>query len=228
MGVMDRLIALLAALVGLIALGGALLVHNSATATMQQQATEIAGLKAALNGALSAAPVEKAAVPSPAAPASTGPDTDSKTVEIIAALEGRGAALEQTTRTQATDLAAARAALDARADIVPSARATDVAVAEPPAQPVSSGQPAAYSADGPSSDCIPLGTRFMSQSGDSFPICKTSVVVSVSAVSDGSAVVEGAGVVAAGGFANLPAQGCTIMVFTADAAGFAEMRVSCT
>ena len=28
--------------------------------------------------------------------------------------------------------------------------------------------------------------------------------------------------------ANLPVQGCTVMVFTADAAGFAEMRVSCT
>jgi len=40
--------------------------------------------------------------------------------------------------------------------------------------------------------------------------------------------VEGAGPVAAGGFAQLPAQGCTVMVFTADAAGFAEMRVSCT
>ena len=68
----------------------------------------------------------------------------------------------------------------------------------------------------------------MAQSGDSFPICKTSAVVKVSAVSEGSAIVEGAGAVTAGGFANLPVQGCTIMVFTADAAGFAEMRVSCT
>lgn len=220
---MDRLIALLAALVGLIALGGALLVHNSATATMDRQATEIAGLKAALNDMLSAAPGAQPAA-TPKATAAAAPDT--KAAETVAALETRIAALEQTTSTQAVELAAARAALDARADIASSAPpVTEVATAE---QPVSSGTPAAYTEDGPSSDCIPLGTRFMAQSGDSFPICKTKAVVKVSAVSEGSAIVDGAGAVAAGGFANLPVQGCTIMVFTADAAGFAEMRVSCT
>ena len=119
---MDRLIALLAALVGLIALGGALLVHNSATATMQRQATEIAALKDAL----------KTTGPAPvAAPAPASSEPDSRTAETIAA------------------------------------------------------------------------------------------------VSEGSAIVEGTGPVAAGGVANLPVQGCTVMVFTADSAGFAEMRVSC-
>ena len=223
MGVVDRLIALLAALVGLIALGGALLVHNSATATMERQATEIAGLKQALNGVVSAAPQptgQPAAAAPPAAPASD-------TVNTVAALETRIAALERTASSQATELAAARAALEARATVASAAP-------EPPAevaateQPVSSGRPAAYTEAGPSSDCIPLGTRFMAQSGDSFPICKTRAVVNVSAVSEGSAIVEGAGAVAAGGFANLPVQGCTVMVFTADASGFAEMRVSCT
>jgi hypothetical protein len=218
---MDRLIALLAALVGLIALGGALLVHNNATATAQRQATEIAALKETIASAepvVIPAPVEAA----PERPAE--PVVDTKTAETVAALERRIASLEATARTQTTELAAARAALDARADLVPSQPVTDVAAAEPPP---SSATPAAYAADGPTSDCIPLGTRFMSQSGDSFPICKTSVVVNVSAVSDGSAIVEGAGAVAAGGFANLPVQGCTIMVFTADVSGFAEMRVSC-
>jgi hypothetical protein len=33
--------------------------------------------------------------------------------------------------------------------------------------------------------------------------------------------------VAAGGFGNLPVQGCTVMVFSADLSGYAEMRVSC-
>ena len=211
---MDRLIALLAALVGLIALGGALLVHNSATATMQRQATEIAALKDAL----------KTTGPAPvAAPAPTSGEPDSRTAETIAALEGRIAALEHTTSTQATELAAARAALDARADTNPSMIVTEAAEE----QPASSTAPAAYAEDGPTTDCIPLGTRFMAQSGDSFPICKTRAVVNVSAVSEGSAIVEGTGPVAAGGFANLPVQGCTVMVFTADSAGFAEMRVSC-
>lgn len=218
---MDRLIALLAALVGLIALGGALLVHNSATATMQRQATEIAELREALKAAPAGTPQ-----PAQSAPAVTlVPDT--RTAETVAALERRIASLETTTSTQATELAATRAALDVRADVETASPApvTEVAATEPPS---SSATPAAYSADGPTKDCIPLGTRFMSQSGDSFPICKTSVVVKVSAVSEGSAIVEGAGAVAAGGFANLPAQGCTVMVFTADASGFAEMRVSCT
>ena len=145
----------------------------------------------------------------------------------LRALERRIASLESTASAQATELAAARATLDARADIMSSAPepATEVAEAE---QPKSSATPAALTADGPTKDCIPLGTRFMSQTGDSFPICKTSVVVNVSSVSEGTAIVEGAGPVAAGGFANLPVQGCTVMVFTADAAGFAEMRVSCT
>lgn len=225
---MDRLIALLAALVGLIALGGALLVHNSATATAQRQATEIAALRDAIASATPVAippTVESAPVRDEQADSKTA-EAAARTPEAVATLERRIASLEATATTQATELAAARAALDARADLVATPPpVTDVAAAEPPP---SSAMPAAYSADGPTTDCIPLGTRFMSQSGDSFPICKTSVVVNVSAVSDGSAIVEGAGAVAAGGFANLAAQGCTVMVFTADASGFAEMRVSCT
>lgn len=220
---MDRLIALLAALVGLIALGGALLVHNSATAVMERQATEIAALKQALQSAPAAAAADSA--PAPAATTAAPvvvPDT--RTAQTVADLERRVGSLEQLASTQAVELAAARAALDARADIV-AAAPVDVAAAQPPP---SSATPAAYSADGPTTDCIPLGTRFMAQSGDSFPICKTSAVVNVSAVSEGSAIVDGAGAVAAGGFANLGVPGCTIMVFTADSSGFAEMRVSCT
>jgi hypothetical protein len=214
---MDRLIALLAALVGLIALGGALLVHNSATAVMQRQATEIAALQESVKSApATTAPAQPAPVPVATA--------DPRTDETIAALERRLASLEKTSSTQAIELAAARAALDARADMVPSAPVTEVAAVEPPP---SSATPAAFSPDGPTTDCIPLGTRFMAQSGDSFPICKTTAVINVSGVTDGTAIIEGAGAVNAGGFANLAVQGCTIMVFTADMSGFAEMRVSC-
>src|SRR5690606_12562037 len=155
-GVMDRLIALLAALVGLIALGGALLVHNNATATAQRQATEIAELRDALKAVPASAPV-----PVPPAPAaSVVPDTE--TAEIVAGLERRIASLESTASAQATEWAAARAALEARPDVTSPEPVTEVAAAEPA---VSSTTPAAYSADGPTEDCIPLGTRFMSQSG---------------------------------------------------------------
>lgn len=215
---MDRLIALLAALVGLIALGGALLVHNSAVATMERQAAEIAALKDAIASA------EPVTIPAGVEAAPERPAEDNRTAEAVAALERRIASLEQTANTQAVDLAAARAALDAQAVAISSAPVTEVAAVELPS---SSATPAAYSSDGPTTDCIPLGTRFMAQSGDSFPICKTQVVIDVSAVSDGSATVTGAGAIAAGGFGNLPVQGCTLMVFTADTSGFAEMRVSC-
>ena len=65
---MDRLIALLAALVGLIALGGALLVHNSATIAQQRQATEIAQLKASISILTQQAP-SGAQTPAPVASA---------------------------------------------------------------------------------------------------------------------------------------------------------------
>jgi hypothetical protein len=212
---MDRLIALLSALVALIALGGALLVNNAANATMQRQATEIAELRASLT-LLNQSP------PAGSAPAQFAPDDDG-TADALLALQRRIAALEQSSKDQASELEAARTALANLSSA--AAPATEVATAEPPQQ---SASPAALTSDGPTTDCIPLGTRFMAQSGDSFPICKTRAVVTVSSVSDGSAIVEGAGPVAAGGFGNLPVQGCTVMVFTADVSGFAEMRVTCT
>jgi hypothetical protein len=215
---MDRLIALLAALVGLIALGGALLVHNSATAVMERQAAEIAALKASLTLISQQAP----AAPSPRSESVPADRADDGTAEALLALQSRIVTLENTTKAQATELTAAREALANAPALAPP---TQVAITSE--QPVSSDAPAALSSDGPTTDCIPLGTRFMAQAGDSFPICKTKVVVEVSAVTETSALVTGAGPVAAGGFANLPAQGCTIMVFSADTSGFAEMRVSC-
>jgi hypothetical protein len=198
---MDRLIALLAALVALIGLGGALLVHNNATAVMTRQAAEIAQLKASLTL------INQQSTTRP----SSEPPADDGTADALLALQTRIVSLEQAAAAQAAPEAAAAAPV------------TEIAAT----QPDSSDSPAALSDDGPTTDCIPLGTRFMAQSGDSFPICKTKVVVEISQVTDGSALVAGAGPVAAGGFASLPQQGCTIMVFTADIAGFAEMRVSC-
>jgi hypothetical protein len=56
---MDRIISLLAALVGLIALGGAILVHVNADTQHAQIAAEIAQLKATV-GAAGPAPAEAA------------------------------------------------------------------------------------------------------------------------------------------------------------------------
>lgn len=215
---MDRLIALLAALVGLISLGGALLVHNNGTAIMTRQAGEIAQLKASLTLLNQQSPAALSARPE-AAPARNG---DDGTADALLALQSRIVTLEQLTREQANALEATRVAMAEN----PGAAAPVAALAASEAPP-QGATPAALAADGPTTDCIPLGTRFMAQSGDSFPICKTKAVVAVSSVSEGSAIVDGAGAIVAGGFASLPVQGCTVMVFTADLTGFAELRVTC-
>lgn len=81
--------------------------------------------------------------------------------------------------------------------------------------------------DGPSSDCIPLGTRFMSQVGDKFPICHTPVVIDVIAITGETAVVHNAGTLVENGTSAIEGTPCQVTLFAADLEGFAEMRVSC-
>lgn len=188
---MDRLIALLAALVGLIALAGAILVQLNG----QNERAAIAASLAALDARVAAlsASMGKLEIPAPA--------TDTGFAEALLALQDRIAKLE------------------------------DAAKAEPvPAPAVAAPAPAnsAITANGPTTDCIPLGTRFVATAGDETAICKTDVVVKVTDVTDGFATIDSAGPVAAGGFGKLGFGGCTVMVFSADlASGYAEMRVSC-
>lgn len=259
---MDRIISLLAALVGLIALGGAILVHVNGDTQRAQMAAEIAQLKVSV-GLMAAgkAPVEVAAadpapilpsagpqassaasseppssVPLPSlavasssasAPASTAPASssapDDRDAEVKALMD-RVASLEQQNQQQASELDAARAQLSVQPSTSPSS--TNVAAIEPPSSSASP-QPAALAADGPTKDCIPLGTRFMGTAGDSFPICKTKLVLKVMGVSDGLASIVGPGDVAVG--ATVPYdKGCSVAVFSADTSGYAEMRVTCS
>ena len=223
---MDRVISLLAALVGLIALGGAILVHTNADVQRREMATQIAQLKAtiALTG--------NSAQPAGAlATAVVAPQTaaDNGVADALLALQDRIATLEQTTRDQSVQLEAARAQIAAMPSSVEPSTQVATTDANAPASttaPASGATPAAVVADGPTKDCIPLGTRFMASAGDSFPICKTKVVVKVASVDDGLATITGAGDVAAGSIGQLD-KGCTISVFSADTSGYAEMRVTC-
>jgi hypothetical protein len=219
---MDRVISLLAALVGLIALGGAILVHTNADVQRREMATEIAQLKTLI--ALTSGQPQPSIAPivATAPPASAPPDDG--VADALLALQDRIATLEQTTRDQSAQLEAARAQISA----MPSSAGpvTQVATATPETAAPGGATPAAVVADGPTKDCIPLGTRFMASAGDSFPICKTKVVVKVASVDDGLATINGAGDVAAGSIGQL-AKGCTISVFSADTSGYAEMRVTC-
>jgi len=254
---MDRIISLLAALVGLIALGGAILVHVNGDAQRSELAAEIAGLKASLTSPAAATPVpapEAVAIATPssssqvlAAEASAAPSmlaavassAEPDTAAQLRALQDRIAELERINSEQASELADARAqvatagpssiplsstmsvaAISAPAPLAPPSSAVDAA-------PSAASSTAASAQAADNADCIPVGTRFMGKTGDSFPICKTKAVVKVASVTDGSATIEGTGPIAAGSFADLTTKGCTVMVFSADTTGYAEMRVTC-
>ena len=220
---MDRLIALLAALVGLIALGGALLVNNSAEAVQSRQAAEIAQLKASIAELSGQSPAVLSPRPEDAPAPQPTPVADDRTADALLALQNRIILLEQLTASQTAELEKTRTALAN----LPAAAAPLTGVAALGQQPAQSATASAITADGPTKDCIPLGTRFMAQSGDSFPICKTKAVVNVAAVNEGEAIVEGPGSVVIGATAQLDIAGCTIAVLSADPSGFAEMRVTC-
>jgi hypothetical protein len=81
--------------------------------------------------------------------------------------------------------------------------------------------------EGPTADCIPLGTRFMTQIGDKFPICHTPVVIDVVAITGDTATVHNAGTVVENGTSAIEGTPCQVTLLSADVEGFAEMRVGC-
>lgn len=79
----------------------------------------------------------------------------------------------------------------------------------------------------PTTDCIPLGTRFMVTPNETYPLCQSRQQVRVGAITGDTVDVTGAGTIVETGFGTLAGSNCTVMVFSADPAGFAEMRVTC-
>lgn len=79
----------------------------------------------------------------------------------------------------------------------------------------------------PTTDCIPLGTRFVALPDESYPMCQSATVLKVGAITADSVLVEGAGPIVETGFGKIVGTECTVMVFSADIEGFAEMRVTC-
>ncbi len=191
---MDRLISLLAALVGLIALAGAVVVqlHNDETA--RGIASDLAEMKVAISllGQQQSTKTE----PTPAAPVHDG------VPEALLALQTRIAALEK-------------------------AATQTPAVSVTPDSAASPSTASAITAKGPTTDCIPLDQRFMATTGESYPICRTEQVIKVTDIQASTVILEGGGAINSGGFSKLGFTGCTVMVFSVDTAGFAEMRVTC-
>ncbi|KKB85290.1 hypothetical protein VW29_07005 [Devosia limi DSM 17137] len=83
---------------------------------------------------------------------------------------------------------------------------------------------------GPTSDCMPAGTRFLVASGDEYPICGTTGIIAVTSVNPGYVVFQDGTTIANGGNAGLKGTACTLAVVSSSADGmdgYAELRVSC-
>jgi hypothetical protein len=187
---LDRLIPVLAALVGLIALAGAVLVEFHANEHTREVSAELNGLKAGI-ARLEAETAEIAKA------------QDNGTVEALLALQDRIAKL---------------------------ARAAEAAPAVAPApggEAAAAGEAATAGSAAATGDCIPVGIRFMATPNETYPLCATDMAIKVGMIGDGTVDIAGTGTVAASGFGTIPNSKCTIMVLSADQAGFAEMRVSC-
>lgn len=200
--VIDRLIPFLAACVGLIALSGSVVVQMNTDARTRAVTEEMAQLRLALDLVVQRTEA-------------LGAPADDGTAEGLLALQDRMIKLEAEFETVKTAAAAAPAATP--------------------------GEPAPLSLDGaapaaaaevdpnlPTTDCIPLGTRFMVTPNETYPLCQSKAVVRVGGITGDSVDIDGAGPVAETGFGTLIGTSCTVMVFSADIEGFAELRVTCT
>lgn len=199
--VTDRVIPFLAAFVGLVALAGAVLVQLTADARTARITEEITALRAAVDAL--------AQWTDTLATNSSAPVDNDGTIEAMLALQDRMNRLEEEWESRATSVAATSAtgtaAFSASAD----------------------GAPAEIDPSWPTENCIPIGTRFMASSGEEIAICQSPVVVKVAAITADSVMVEGAGVINETAFKPIAGTNCQLNVFSADAEGFAELRVSC-
>ncbi|MBN9315074.1 MAG: hypothetical protein J0I99_05000 [Devosia sp.] len=191
----DRVIPFLAALVGLVALAGAVAVQLNADARTAAVMAAMAELRASVD----ALGTRTDAL---AAPANDG------IAAGLLALQDRMNKLEGEWGAQQAAVASAPTAAPATAEAVTATADVDATL--------------------PTTDCIPLGTRFMVTPNETFPLCQSKAVVKTGPITADTVYVEGPGSVVETGFGSLPGTTCTIMVFSADEAGFAEVRVTCT
>jgi outer membrane murein-binding lipoprotein Lpp len=204
---MDRVIPFLAAFVGLVALGGAVLVQLTSDARTQRLAQEMAELRTAVDALAERTDAVAADIPAPVPVVS-----NDGTIDALLALQDRMNSLEQ---GWAESQVAA-----------PAPAAVGDASSAPFSASAGSG-PAAIDPSWPTENCIPLGTRFMASTGEELAICQTPVVVKVSAITADNVLVDGTGVINETGSKPIPGSNCSLMVFTAEAEGFAELRVAC-
>ena len=191
----DRLIPFLAAIVGLVALAGAVAVQLNTDAKTKAVTDAVVALQASVDALGKRAEA-------PATPVDDG------TAAGLLALQDRMVKLEGEWTAQQAAAAAPAAPAALAAGDTPATAEIDPNL--------------------PTTDCIPLGTRFMVTPNESFPIGQSKAVIKTGMITADTVDIDGIGQVVETGFGNIAGTSCTVMVFSADEAGFAEMRVTCT
>lgn len=199
----DRLIPFLAALVALVAIAGMITVEINSRAARAELSDQLADLRASMGQGAAAAPAN----------AVLSPDVEAR----LSALADRIAGMEGNIETL-------QSATTASAGLSP-----DTALASAPADTAAPAgtETAAIDPSLPTTDCIPLGTRFIVTPGETYPLCQSKSVIKVGSITADTVEVQGAGAIVKTGFATLMGTKCTVMVFSADPSGFGELRVTC-
>lgn len=195
-----RLLAIVATLVAIGAIGAALWIYADLKRETLRLATDIAQIRLSLDLYSRRAPAGASANAAGNTPAPTGADLQN--------LRNRIAILEDAWR----------------------GGATNAVKTAPSALPALPGGAAAKTTGVVANDCLPQNTRFLVTGGDAYPVCNTKGTVSIAAVGDGDVTFGDGSSIAAGGNATLKGTRCNLSVISAGAdgmAGYAEVKVSC-
>lgn len=198
MVLIDRLIPFLAALVGLVALAGSVVVQSNVGAETAAVRAEIAQARIAMDLVVQRTENLSARLDAGGDPADDG------TAEALLALQDRMVKLEETANSSASPSPS------------PLVQGDAAAAADRPIDP-----------DLPTVDCIPQGTRFMVTTSDGFPVCQSRIVIKAAAISGEMVALDNGVTLVLGTPSPLPGGQCTASLLSTDAAGFAELRVDC-
>jgi hypothetical protein len=204
MVLMDRMVPFLAAVVGLLALAGAVLVQARIDSRPDVSA-ELVALRQSIDALR-----QRTELLARTDEALAAADDDG-TIDALLALQDRMVKLETAWKERPPAVTVAAAVAEGGGAYAPTV-GTDPAQIDP---------------NWPTANCIPLGTRFMVSTGDRIAICETPVVVKVSAITADNVLTENAGVINETASQSIPGSNCSLTVFSAEGEGFAEMRVSC-
>jgi len=200
---MTRFLGVLAIVLGLVAIAGSYGLWSDYRGEFRRMSSELAEMKVSLQ-LLN----QRAAAPASAAAAAAAPASDSQ-ADQIADLKNRIAILENVWRNPPAG------GVNGQGSVPLSDTANATGGGTPPG-------------GGPTTDCIPLGTRFLLTPNDTYAVCQTKESLTLLTAGNGTALLQDLGTLAEGGIAKLGATNCRVSLLSVITdGGFAEVRVTC-